>query len=83
MLLAALLLQASASLWPRATERLYARAFYPRLIAALSAFSRGFGFSLGEVVFALLLTAALLCVAWFCVGLYRRRGERLAAGLRK
>jgi hypothetical protein len=85
VLLSGVLLQRLAALLPEMTERFYARLLYPHLLVALSWFSRRFGFSVGELLTYLLLTAAFICVVRFCVGLYRRpveRARRMVASVR-
>src|ERR1044072_8801090 len=54
----------------------YSRQIFPRLLAAFSYLSRGFGFSLGEVLVSLTLSLAFVFALFFFAGLLRRRGER-------
>lgn len=77
LLLFGVLFQQLAALLPEFTERFYVRSIYPRLLGFVSLFSRGFDFSVGEIVFCVLLTAALICVVRFCVLMYRRPLERV------
>ncbi|HEX8560759.1 MAG TPA: DUF3810 domain-containing protein [Pyrinomonadaceae bacterium] len=76
VLLLAGVLQSLAALFPWSIERLYARGFYPQMLKALSAFSRGFSFSVGEVILTTLLAAAVAGVVGLCVLLFARRGDR-------
>jgi hypothetical protein len=76
VLFAGVLMQWLAALFPELTERLYARAVYPRLLVLLSMLSRRFSFSIGEVLTFFLLATALACVLRFCFLLYFRPEER-------
>ena len=76
-LLCGVLLQMAAALLPEQTERLYARAIYPHIPAALSRVSGRVGFSVGEVLTCAVLAAGSAFLVWFCARLYLRRGERL------
>jgi hypothetical protein len=76
LLLCGVLLQMSAALLPEQTERLYARAVYPHIPAALSRVSGRVGFSVGEVLTCFVLLTGLAFLVRFCVLLYLRRGGR-------
>lgn len=76
LLIAAAIFQRLSALVPWLTERLYSRALYPRLLTILTWVSRAFGFSVGEVLTWLALTAACTCAVIFCVRFARRRGGR-------
>jgi hypothetical protein len=75
-LLAGILFQNLSSLTPWLIESIYARAFYPRLLGALSILSRRVGFSLGEIITTLGLVITGLSILFFCIGVVRRRGGR-------
>ncbi|HWW74690.1 MAG TPA: DUF3810 domain-containing protein [Pyrinomonadaceae bacterium] len=81
VLLGGVLLQMSAALLPGLTERLYVRAVYPHIPAALSLVSGRVGFSLGEVLTFAALTAGLVFLVRFFLLLYRQRGERARSAL--
>lgn len=76
-LLCGVLLQMAAALLPEQTERLYARAVYPHVPAALSRFSGRVSFSVAEALTCVVLAAGLAFFVRFCVLLYLRRGERV------
>lgn len=75
-LTSAIVLQTLASLAPWVVERLYSRAIYPYLVSTLSVLSRGFGFSVGEVLTCLMLLIGCACVVHFFLGLVRSGGAR-------
>ena len=64
------------SLTPWLVESFYSRTIYPRVVGVLSFVSRGFGFSVGEVLTCLVLLSASSGAVLFCMGLARRRGGR-------
>lgn len=76
LLLCGVLLQMSAALLPEQTERLYVRAVYPHIPAALSRVSGRVSFSVGEVLLCAVLATCLILLVRFCVLFYLRRGER-------
>jgi hypothetical protein len=76
VLIAGIIFQQSAALMPWLVERFYSRPIYPRVVGALSLLSRGFGFSVGEIIAGLILFTACAGIVIFCVGLVRRRGAR-------
>ena len=76
ILLSGVVFQRLAALAPWWTEQIYSRAFYPLLLTALSAFSRRFPLSVGEVLAGVTLTAAVTCVTILIVRFTGARGER-------
>lgn len=76
LLLAGVLLQRLAALFPEITERVYARPVYPHLLSTFSWFSRRVSFSVGEALIWALLFAALVFLGRFGALLYRRPDER-------
>jgi hypothetical protein len=76
VLVAGVVLQNVVSLTPGSVERFYSRPFYPRVLGALSLFSRGLSFSVGEVLTGLIILIVCACAVCFCVGMARRRGAR-------
>src|SRR5215217_2331696 len=74
--IAGIVFQNLVSLTPWLVESFYSRTIYPRVVGVLSFVSRGFGFSVGEVLTCLVLLLASSGVALFCVGLARRRDGR-------
>lgn len=76
LLLSGFLLQRLAALFPELTERFYAQAVFPHLVALLSWFGRRFSFSIGEVLLSAFIVAALLYLGRTCFILYSRPGER-------
>jgi hypothetical protein len=76
VLISGIIFQNLASFMPWLIERFYSRSVYPRVLAALSLLSRGFGFSVGEVLTCLILLIACAGTIFFCIGLARRRGGR-------
>jgi hypothetical protein len=75
-LLCGVVLQMAAALMPEQTERVYVRAVYPHIPAALSLVSGRVSFSVGEVLTGAVLAAGLAFLIRSCVLLYLRRGER-------
>lgn len=61
---------------PWLVENFYSRAIYPRVVNVLSFLSRGFVFSVGEVLTWLVLLAGCACAILFCMGLLPRRAGR-------
>jgi Protein of unknown function (DUF3810) len=76
VLLAGIVFQNLVSLMPWLVERIYSRTIFPRVLGGMSLLSRGLSFSVGEVLVGLTLSIACACVAFFCVGLARRREGR-------
>jgi hypothetical protein len=75
-LVCGVLLQMTAALFPEQTERLYVRAVYPHIPAALSRVSGRVSFSVGELLTCAVLSACLALLVRFCILLYLRRAER-------
>jgi hypothetical protein len=76
ILLLGIVFQNLASIVPWQIERFYSRSIYPCVLGALSLLSRGFSFSVGEVLTFLFLLMACAGVLFFCVGLARRSERR-------
>ena len=74
VLISGIVFQTLASFMPWLIERFYSRTIYPRVLGALSLPSRGFSFSVGELLTYLILLMACANAVLFCVGLVRRRG---------
>ena len=76
ILISGFVFQNLISLVPRLVEGFYLRTIYPRVLGALSFLSRGFSFSVGEILTCLVLLAASSGAILFCMGLARKKGGR-------
>lgn len=76
VLVSGIVFQNVVAFTPWLVERFYSRTLYPGILGALSALSRRFSFSVGEVVVCLILLIACVSVVRFGVGLLRERDGR-------
>ena len=76
VLVAGIVFQNLVAFVPWFVESFYSRTVYPHVLGALSLLSRGPGFSVGEVLTCLILSAACACAVLFCFGFARRKEGR-------
>src|ERR1044071_7201029 len=76
ILVSGVVFQNLVSLVPRLVEGFYSRTIYPRVLGALSILSRGFSFSVGEILTCLVLLATSSGAVLFCIKLVRKKDGR-------
>jgi hypothetical protein len=76
VLLSGIVFQNLAALVPWLIEHYYSRTIYARVLGLLALLSRGFIFSVGEILTWLILVTVCVGICIFSVGLVRRRGGR-------